>query len=88
MLDKIKTDEGLIQDWQTTPNHPGAAKAIADSQAAIAKYKEQLANLKESHNYAIWRDDIISILKKYGLAGLGLAGYGAMQGQGQQQTHE
>ncbi len=41
---------------------------------------------KETHNYVSFRDDIIEILRKYGLAGLGLAGYGMAQGQ--QQTHQ
>ncbi len=55
---------------------------------AAADNVEQAKSIKpkETHNYVTFSDDIIQILKKYGIAGLGLAGYGAAQSQGQTQA--
>ncbi len=56
----------------------------AQLQDAVDKVEQaKLIKPKETHNYVTFRDDIIEILRKYGLAGLGLAGYGASQSQGQ-----
>ncbi len=62
-----------------------AAQALREAGIPGIKYLDQGSRGagEGSHNYVSFRDDIISILRKYGLAGLGLAGYGAAQNQGQ-----
>jgi hypothetical protein len=42
--------------------------------------KQELEQIKPTSNYVLFRDDIIDILKKYGIAGL--AAFGAWQGPG------
>ncbi len=61
---------------QNAPDNTYAQSKISD----LTKQLEE-AKKPQTRNYVTFSDDIISILKKYGLAGLGLAGYGAAQSQ-------
>ncbi len=68
--------------WDTPPPW-GVDPGLPPGYQPPPEHIDALSGPPPSHNYVSFRDDIIEILRKYGLAGLGLAGYGAAQNQGQ-----
>ncbi len=81
-------NESTAKKWTVSNGPYGSKPQFFDNEAdARAAYSAEVAKQPpRTSNYVTFSDDIISILKKYGLAGLGLAGYGAAQSQGQPQA--
>ncbi len=64
-------------------NPVAVAEALREAGIPGIKYLDAGSRGKGdgTHNYVMFSDDAIKIMRKFGLAGLGLAGYGAAQSQ-------
>lgn len=73
-----KTGIDTAEKLAVAADDPAAIAKLRDAGVAGFKYldKGSRAAGKGTHNYVLFRDDIIDIVKKYGWAGLGLFGIG------------
>jgi hypothetical protein len=72
----------------TELKNPSEIAALGEAGIPGIKYLDQGSRAagEGSSNYVLFRDDIIDIVKKYGLAGLGIMGLGAGTAKSPQQN--
>lgn len=63
-VEHLKNQISQLEDMLA--KHPGKP----DVEKALAGRREELAQMQPTHNYVVFNDKIIDILKKYGMAGL------------------
>ena len=83
-----KTGEDLVRAAGTLgpgTRRTGGEQALANQGVLGVKYDDQLSrggSVAPTQNYSIWRDNLVNILRKYGVPGLGVMGAGdLMMGQ-------